>query len=353
MPEKKPAIEGYQKALEKLSGFDINAIVFLLFLILIIILAVLFLNNLSKKLKAKYQYSEFVKYAKEKELSDEQISILWNYSKKMGRDPFLALEFKSPFEKVIDLYIKDNPNFDENLIKGMREKLGFDVIPSFVPITVTKDIDLFQEGRIKLEDGRSFNVILYDKDELYMYWAITDKNIPNLNVGDRVKISFTRKSDGAYIIEGQIEDILKESGTVILKIPHTFEILRTQRREYPRVDTDIEAVLGKKIKEDDKEIIKWYIGRILDISPSGARFCVNIEEKNILNLRIGDEIILTFTLEEKDFQLTGEVVNIYEKQKIICYGIKFKEIKESVQKDIFSYVRKEQQKMLNLYKKQS
>lgn len=353
MPEKKPVIEGYQKALEKLSGVDINAIVFLLFIILIIILAVLFLNNLSKKLKAKYQYSEFVKYAKEKELSDEQISILWNYSKKMGRDPFLALEFKSPFEKVIDIYIKDNPNFDESLIKDMREKLGFDVVPSFVPITVTKDIDLFQGGRITLEDGRGFNVVLYDKDELYMYWAITDKNIPNLNAGDRVKISFSRKSDGAYIIEGQIEDISKESGTIVLKIPHTFEILRTQRREYPRVDTDIEAVLGKKIKEDDKEIIKWYIGRILDISPSGARFCVNIEEKNTLNLRIGDEIILTFTLEEKDFQLTGDVVNIYEKQKIICYGIKFKEIKESVQKDIFSFVRKEQQKMLSLYKKQS
>jgi hypothetical protein len=40
----------------------------------------------------------------------------------MGRDLFLALEFKSPFEKVIDLYIKDNPNFDENLIKDMRGK---------------------------------------------------------------------------------------------------------------------------------------------------------------------------------------------------------------------------------------
>jgi hypothetical protein len=102
MPEKKPAIEGYQKAAEKLSGVDINVIVFLL------------LNNLSKKL--------FVKYTKEKELSDEQISILWNYPKKMDRDPFLALEFRSPFEKVIDLYTKDNPNFNENLIKDMREK---------------------------------------------------------------------------------------------------------------------------------------------------------------------------------------------------------------------------------------
>ena len=75
--------------------------------------------------------------------------------------------------------------------------------------------------------------------------------------------------------------------------------------------------------------------------------------KNTLNLRIGDEIILTFTLEEKDFQFTCGVVNIYENQKIVCYAIKFKEIKESVQKDIFSHVRKEQQKMLSFYKKQS
>lgn len=353
MPEKNLAIEGYQKAVERLSNVDIYAIVFLIFIVLLIMALVLFFNSLSSKLKAKYQKLEFEKYAKEKELNNIQRSILWEYSKKMGRDPFLALEFKSPFEKVVDLYIKENPEFDENLIRDMREKLGFDTLPSFVPITVTKDIDLFQGGTLQTEDGKRYNIALYDKDELYMYWAITDKIIPRLNIGDKVKISFIRKSDGAYVFDGNIEDILNERGSMIIKIPHTFEILRIQRREYPRIETDLEAILGKKVLENEKEIIKWYIGRITDISPSGARYCQSKEELDQVNLKIGDEILLTFTIEEKDFQLVGVVVNIYEKQKVICYGIKFKDIKESVQKDIFGFVRKEQQKMLSLYKKGS
>ncbi len=353
MPEKNPAVVGYEKAIDKLSNIDIGAIVFLLFLVIIIILAVLILNVLSKKLKAKAQWNEFVKYAKERELNNKMILILWEYSKKMGRDPFLALEFKSPFEKVIDLYIKENLDFDENLIKEMREKLGFDYLPSFVPITTTKDIDLFQGGIIKTEEGRTYRASLYDKDELYMYWVITDKTSPSIKPVDKIKVVFTRKSDASYIVESTVEDVVNQGGNIILKLLHTFEITRIQRREHPRVDIDMEAIVGKKYTENNQEITKWIVGKIYDISASGTKFCIDSENKESINLKISDEVLITFSLNEKDFQLKGEIANIYEKQKTVCYGIKFIEIKESQQRYIFDFVRKEQQKLLSLYKKQS
>jgi len=353
MDDKNTAVEGYKKAVEKLSSIDINAIIFLLLFLIIIVLISIGLGNLSKKLKAKKHYEDFIKYAKEKGLSDKQISILWNYSQKMGRDPFLALEFKSPFERVIDYYIKENPDFDEELIKDMREKLGFDYIPYFVPLTSTKDIDLFQGGTLKTEDGRSYSVSLYDKDELYMYWVITDKNIPRLSPEDNIKISFVRRSDAAYTIESKVEEVINENGKIIIKIPHTFELLRVQRREYPRVDVDFDILLGKVIKQENQEVLIWNEAKMVDISPSGARVCIKIEDKERLNIKVGDKVIITFTLLGRDIQEEAEVMNITEKQKSICYGLKFTEIKESQQKHIFEFVRKEQKRLMDMYKKQS
>ncbi|WP_028950792.1 flagellar brake protein [Sulfurihydrogenibium subterraneum] len=347
------AVEGYQKAVEKLSGTDINAVIFLLLFIISLILMAIVLGNLSKKLRAKKQKEDFMRYTKEKNLTDEQIKIIWDYSKKLGRDPFLAIEFKAPFEKIIDVYIKENPNIDENLIKEMREKLGFDYVPYFVPITTSKDIELFQGGKLKTEEGITYNVALYDKDELYMYWVITDKTIPTIKPEDRVKVSFIRKSDAAYTLEGQVIDVINENGRVIVKIPHTFELIRIQRREYPRVEVEIESLLGKKEKKDGQEILLWIIAKILDISPSGAKVCINPEEKDKLKLLIGDKILLSFNLLEKEFQEEAEIVNIHEKQNILCYGVKFTDIKEFQQKHIFEFVRKEQKRLAELYKKQS
>lgn len=353
MDNRNLAVEGYQRAVDRLSSVDVNAVIFLLLFLIFIVLSIIILGNLSKKIKAKKQYEDFIKYAKEKNLTDQQIKLLWDYSKKLGRDPFLAIEFKAPFEKIIDVYIKENPNFDEDLIKDMREKLGFDYIPYFVPLTTTKDIELFQGGSLKTEDGRTYSVALYDKDELYMYWVITDKTIPKINPEDKVKVSFTRKSDAAYTLEGQVIDVINENGRVIIKIPHTFELIRIQRREYPRVEVEIESLIGKKVKKDGQEILLWITAKILDISPSGAKVCISPEEKDKLKLGIGDKIILSFNLLEKEFQEEAEIVNIHQKQNILCYGVKFVDIKEFQQKHIFEFVRREQKKLAELYKKQS
>lgn len=351
MEHRESAIKGYQIAVEKLSGIDINAIIFLLLFIILVVVSVLVYSSISKKQREKYKYTEFVKFAKEKDLSESEYMILWDYSLKLDRDPFLPLEFKSPFEKVVDLYIKENPQFDENMIKDMRKKLGFDYLPYFVPLATTKDIDLFQAGILRIyKTGRIYKVALYDKDELYMYWVITNTSVGvDLSRDDIIKIEFVRKSDAAYVVETKVEDVVSENGKVIVKVPHTFEFTRIQRREYPRVECDIDAVVGKEIEGK----IEWIEAKIMDISPSGARICINPEEKDKLSLKITDRIATKFVLAEKDILQKAEVVNIYEKQKVLCYGVRFLDIKDSVQRDIFEFVKKQQQNLAKLYAKQS
>lgn len=351
MEQKESAIKGYQIAVEKLSQINIDAIIFLLLFIILIVVGVLVYSSLSRKHREKYKYTEFVKFAKEKELSESEYKILWDYSLKLDRDPFLSLEFKSPFEKVVDLYIKENPQFDENLIKDMRKKLGFDYLPYFVPITTTKDIDLFQEGTLKISGmARAYRVALYDKDELYMYWVIIDSSGgANLSKNDEIKINFVRKSDAAYVVEAKVDDVFSENGRIIVKVPHTFEFTRIQRREYPRVECDIDAIVGKEVEGK----LQWVEAKIMDISPSGAKVCINSEEKDRLGLKITDSIVIKFTLSDKDMLQKAEVVNIYEKQKVLCYGVKFLDIKDNVQRDIFDFVKKQQQNLAKLYAKQS
>ncbi|MEJ5172919.1 MAG: PilZ domain-containing protein [Hydrogenothermaceae bacterium] len=350
MDNKENAIKGYQIAMEKLSQIDLGAIILLIILIILLIVAILATNYFSKRFKEKYKYIEFEKFSKEKELSEKQYKILWDYSLKLGRDPFLAIEFKSPFEKVIDLYIKENPDFDEELIKDMRKKLGFDYVPYFVPITTTKDIDLFQGGILRVGENRIIRVALYDKDERYMYWVVTDEiTMLPANPGDIVKINFVRKGDAAYIIEVPIEEVLNESGKLIIKAHHTFELIRVQRREYPRVETDLDCIVGKEIEE--KTV--WLEGKIVDISPSGSRVCIPPEKKSALNLKIGDRVYIQFDILNKSILQKSEIVNIYEKQKTLCYGVRFIDIKESTQRDIFDYVKRQQQALAKLHSKQS
>lgn len=348
MDQREKALKGYEIATNILSETNINAIIFLILFIILIIIAVMVISSISKRLREKYKHLEFEKFSKEKELTESQYKILWEYSTKLGRDPFLALEFKSPFEKVIDLYISENPNFDEELIKDMRKKLGFDYLPYFVPLTTTKDIELFQGGVLKTANGRSINVTLYDKDEQFMYWVVVDSPV-TLSSGETVKINFVRKSDAVYMVESQVFDVLRDDGKYILKLPHTFELTRIQRREYPRVECDLDVSIGKKMEGK----IEWITGKIVDISPSGARVCIGQEQKSSSDLKIGQVVYIGFSIMEKDIVQESEIVNIYEKQKVVCYGVRFLKIKESVQRDIFEFVKRQQQHLAKLHSKQS
>jgi len=309
-----------------------------------IILFFILVGLIKEYLKKRRLKSSFFKEAFERGLTEREAEILWKYSLKMGRDPFLALEFKAPFEKVVDLYLREDESPDEELVQEMRSKLGFDYVPYFVPLVSTKDIELFQPAKLYLPDRASYDIALFDKDERYMYWAIIDEKTPAEKLeGKRVTISFIRKGDGIYKFEGVVTKTFYDNGKLILQIPHTFEMTRFQRREYARVDVELPAVVG--IKEGDG--IKWIEGEIVDISAGGAKVCIPLSalEKELLP---GTEVKVKFKVSNREFNLRATVINVYERRHSNCYGLKFEDITPEQHKFLYDFVKKQQKKLAEL-----
>ncbi len=327
----------------KLPQAGVDTVITFILILAVLILSLILIGLIREYLRGKKLKDYFFKEAYERGLSEKEAQIIWEYSLKLGRDPFLALEFKAPFEKVVDLYLKTDPNADEKLIQDMRSKLGFDYVPYFVPLVSTKDIELFQPAKLYTQTKEGFEVALFDKDEKFMYWAVIDKkSIPNL-VGQNVTISFVRRGDGIYKFEGVVEDMFTENGKTILKIPHTFELTRYQRREYTRVEVEVPVKVGIRIGEE----VKWIKGEIVDISAGGAKVCISLSEYQS-EIQPTTDLMLSFILSGKQLNFKATVVNVYPRRHATCYGVKFEKIKPEEQKFIHDFVKKEQQKLAQL-----
>ncbi len=317
-------------------------VVFVLILIAIVLFFIL-IGLVREYLRTRRLEDFFFKEAYDRGLTEKEARILWEYSVKLGRDPFLTLEFKAPFEKAVDVYLHSDPNPDEELIREMRAKLGFDYVPYFVPLVSTKDIELFQPAKLYISETERFDVALFDKDERFMYWAvIDDKPVPRI-VGQKVTVSFIRKGDGIYKFEGIVEDTYTENGRVVLKIPHTFELVRYQRREYARVEVELPVRVGVTIYDE----LKWFNGEIVDISAGGAKVCLPLSEIE-MEIQPMSELILKFNLSDRNFELKATVVNVYPRRHATCYGVKFEDIKPEDQRFIHDFVKREQQKLAQL-----
>jgi len=345
--------ETLKLAAEYWTQTDLTSILIIVFFILGVIIILIGGILLQRIIKSKNIHSYFFNYAKEKGLTDKEAKILWEYSQKMGRDPLLVLEFKSPFEKVVDLYIKSDPNAKESLVQDMRKKLGFNVVYNFIPLSLSKDIEMFQNGKMAIDGKQTFDVALYDKDEKYMYWLLIDiKSREGLKPGLPIKVTFLRKGDAIYNFESTILEIIQEGHNIIVKLPHTFEMNRIQRREFPRVETDIPAMIGQLKTIDGNEKMVWQTGSILDISASGAKFCIPSEEKNEVRFSIGDIAIIKFELSGEKYEIEANIENKDEREVSLCYGLKFKNVKDKIKDKIFDFVQKEQRKMAKLARMQ-
>ncbi len=339
-------VDAFREAVKE--GFDVK-ILFLIFVIFFLIVVFLVSWDRIKHLTTKkFLKKLFLRYAKDALLTEKEAEILWEYSQKLERDPFLVLEFKSPFEKVIELYIEENPDYDEKMIKDMRKKLGFDINPYFVPLISTKDIDIYQTGTLITEHKKTYPVALFDKTEKYMYWVIVDRQPPfDFKEGSKVKIKFLRRDDAFYSFEGVIEEIINEDGKYILKIPHTFKLEKVQRRKEVRMKVDIPINI-LKIDEKTQQKIK-FTTETTDISIEGVGFCLPILVANNYNLKVGDKLGINIKIDNEDMFLEGIIKNAREQGKKICYGVKFINMDKKDKEIITRFIQKEQQKILKVY----
>ena len=318
----------------------------LIFVLFTLALVIFFIAGffLQKRLRERNLYRYFVNFAKEKELTDQEIKLLWDYSHKMERDPILVLEFKAPFEKVIDIYIKEHPDADESIIKDMRKKLDFEVVSPYVPLVTTKDIEVFQNGRMIFANNKSINVALYDKDEKYMYWLVVDDDMPvGVHPGEYVKVVFVRNEDGIYSFELPIVDIVKEGGKTLIKLHHTFDLSRIQRRESPRVKVHLPAKITLEDTTFDADIV--------DISAGGARVCTKSKEQILKKIKYGDEAQILFAIDDRSYTLTSKVLEIDRRPKSTCLRLLFEGLGEDIKNELLEFVQKEQLKIAHIKRK--
>jgi len=300
---------------------------------------------IKEKLREEKRKELFFSYAQKKGLTKEEIEIIWKYSQILGLDPYLVIDYKVPFEKVMDYYLENDPNADPELVTRLRNKLGLTTLPPYVPLSTTKDIELFQKGELYFEKTTdTIPIVLIDKDEFYMYWA-TERKHPRLKPGEKVNIKFLRKNDGYYYLKNlEIKDVIDESFRLVLKLPHTRKFERTQFREYIRVEVELNCKISEPLKEDKSgnlpppEKVKWYFTKTKDISGGGVLVCFSTGEKDIPKYNIGDRVYLEIDLEGSTIFATGEIRRILEKKDFICYGIQFIDISEEDRKKIINFV---------------
>lgn len=285
----------------------------------------------------------FFSHAKDYDLTEEEAELLWRYASKLPINPLLVFEKKVIFEKVVDEVVKNGNPEEIKMIPVIRMKLRYDTLPWFIPLSTTRDIDIYQTGTLIVGEYKT-DAYVYDKDEEFIYIALMS-SVP-VKVGDKIKFFFVRENDARYSFEGEVEKVFTEMGRVVIAVRHTDKLTRIQLRESMRWKVEIPAKFrfGESLQKINPE---EYEGVIEDISVKGVRLCY----QGNIPMKDGDYILLDFKLRNYDFKnLIGRVMykKVYEKKT--CYGIKFEDITRKEEQIIEQFILEEQRKLLRAYK---
>ena len=285
----------------------------------------------------------FFSHAKDYDLTEEETELLWRYASKLPINPLLVFEKKVIFEKVVDEVVKNGNPEEIKMIPVIRMKLRYDTLPWFIPLSTTRDIDIYQTGTLIVGEYKT-DAYVYDKDEEFIYIALMS-NVP-VRVGDKVKFFFVRENDARYSFESEVEKVFTEMGRTVIALRHTDKLTRIQLRESMRWKVEIPAKFrfGESLQKMNPE---EYEGIIEDISVKGVRLCY----PGNIPLKDGDYLLLDFKLRNYEFKnIIGRVMykKVYEKKT--CFGVKFEDITRKEEQVIEQFILEEQRKLLRAYK---
>ena len=280
-------------------------------------------------------------------LTDEEIRLLWGYARKFPYDPQMIYENKTLFEKVVSRIVHENLA-GVRLIPTIRAKLRFDTLPWFIPITNTRDIDLYQTGKLDV-DGVYVDAAVWDKTETELHIVVLGPLPRAVRVGERLKFHFIRENEGRYSFESVVKDKYTEGDRLVLVFEHTEQLHRVQLRESLRwkVNVPVEFAVADDITEEALQNASFMTGRIEDISTKGVRICT----ESLLKPREGQYVIMSFHIAGHRFEnIAGQIVNVRVLQTQTCMGIKFLKISRQEERIIDKYIMDEQRKLIKAYK---
>ena len=280
-------------------------------------------------------------------LDGEEIRLLWEYARDFPYDPQMVYDNKHLFERVVTRIVHTDLG-GVRLIPSIRAKLRFDTVPWFIPITNTRDLDLYQTGKLAV-DGEFVDAAVWDKTETELHIVVLGALPSPIRVGDSVKFHFIRENEGRYTFESTVKDKYTEGDRLVLVLEHTEALHRLQLRESLRwkVSVPVEFALiedAAKVSLDETSFIQ---GLIEDISTKGVRVCTEVG----INPKEGGYILMRFSIEGHEFDNTlGEIVNVRRPGSRVCMGIKFLKISRQEERVIDRFILEEQRKLIKAYK---
>ncbi len=280
-------------------------------------------------------------------LTDDEIRLLWKYAKDFPYDPQMVYENKPLFERVVSRIIRDNIE-EVRLIPSIRAKLRFDTIPWFIPITSTRDIDLYQTGKLVV-DGVYVDSAIWDKTETELHLVVLQALPRPVRIGEIVKFHFIRENEGRYSFDSVVKDKYTEGDRLVLVLEHTDNIHRVQLRESIRwkVNVPVEFAVVDDITEEATEGAEFISGKIDDISTKGVRICTEA----LIKPQEGKYVIMNFSIGEHRFEnMLGQIVNVRHMQTQVCMGIKFLKVSRQEEKVIDRFILEEQRRLIKTFK---
>lgn len=324
----------------------------------------LYTNVRVQQQSREYSMQLFNEAAKRLELTPKERTMALRLSSyERIKEPQVLFQSASLFEKCVEnevQKIKSGKSSDEDimiaseLIRGVRKKAGFNILPLEQPLASSRNISIGQVGAIfgsdhkkpliakaHLSDSNEFTFTLkYDVDEEDMCY---------ISSGDTVKFAFSRQADSVY---GFTLKVLScdSAGTIVVE--HTSDMKRNQLRQYVRIELSLPMKfrLLQTRNPELSEIKKGVITpvKMSDISGGGLSF---ICEKT---LKAGDLISIGFTIPNlKLAGVAGKVlrVSIQEGKTKTFYKhhVKFVKIEPRQRDGIVKYVF-DKQRQLNQWR---
>ncbi|RLJ70256.1 c-di-GMP-binding flagellar brake protein YcgR [Hydrogenivirga caldilitoris] len=280
-------------------------------------------------------------------LTEEEIKLLWSYARRFPYDPQMLYENKPLFERVVSRIIREDIA-GVRLIPSIRAKLRFDTIPWFIPLTSTRDIDLYQTGKL-IVDGVYIDAAVWDKTETELHVVILEALPRPIRIGESVKFHFIRENEGRYSFDTVVKDKYTEGDRLVLVLEHTDNIHRVQLRESLRwkVTIPVEFAIVDDITEEAMKEASFISGRIEDISTKGVRICTDA----LIRTSEGKYMIMNFSIAEHYFEnMLGQIVNVRITQTQVCMGVKFLKVSRQEEKVIDKFILEEQRKLIKTFK---
>jgi len=338
-------------------------IVFYAFIICLTILSLFILYKLlrllfKKQLLIKEAKKEFFKVCKDKGFSSDEAEFLYEISSYLEEAVLDVLNSLRIFEEVVDRFASNFKTyilmckFEDKfrLIRSIRRKLGFNIIPRGRPLSSTRQISAGQTMTImyslKLSTIIPQHTVLRENQEAFFKVDAPRIDIfRTLSHGMKLRIKFFRASDAEYQFETEFLGYENEGKEMILK--HTLDLNRTQKRQYFRVEVDI-PVIYSIVSQFGSIKAKNLKGWFRDISGGGVMLISNED------LSINDLIEFDFEPENKPLVRSLKAYVIRKSQTIYgpAFHLKFHNISEQERQIIIKYVFKKFQKLMEKHEEE-